>query len=324
MESINKFTRSVAQNLTPWALYKHWISPPQASNLKCEDKSVLITGGTAGIGKETVKIIAENGCRDITMLSRNGEKANVVLSDLEKLYGKNGPNTNYKFQKLDLSSIENCKKVGAEMANKKFDVVIANAGWFPKNKNLTDEGYESCFAINHLGHYTLVLTLLNNLKKNGFDLPRRIVILSSTAHLRSTKILQDYNYEKTPWDFKDAYSNAKFCNQLFARLLSEKLQVSGETNTLVNSVHPGVVATELFDDIKVPENFQKILFRKTRDGAQTTVQVGFSEDIGNQTGFYFENCVNSEGNATSFVKDKKNQEEMWEQAKKITGVDLEI
>jgi len=320
---------------TPWAIYNHWISPPIADNLNCTDKKVIITGGSTGIGAETCKILAANGCRDITILSRSEEKAENLIDECKSIFRDHFDRAhdldknlklNYNFQKLDLSSIKDCKNISKSLSS--CDVLINNAGTWPKMQKFTEEGHEFGFAVNHLGHFALTVSYLNNLKLNSIKYPERIIILSSTAHLRTHAEgieFDDMSYKNRGFNSARSYSQNKLCNMLFAKELAKKVPQTNNnsSNTIVNAVHPGVVATELFQDIGLPKFISNLFMRSAYHGAMTTIYCGFSEDDDAKvSGKFFENCCQSEGNVNQAGNDVGLMQKLWDLSVRETGVDL--
>lgn len=201
---------------------------------KMTNKIVLITGGNTGIGKETALDLANRGatvyiaCRD----QKRGESARLEI--IEKTGNKNVFNRN-----LDLASFDSIKSFATDFTKevKKLDVLINNAGCVGISK-LTAENFEMCFGVNHLGHFLLTNLLLETVKKAS---PSRIVVVSSRAHLRAT--INKENLNSKNLSSMTAYGQSKLANILFSNYLSNKLRGTG---VVVNSLHPGVVDTEIF------------------------------------------------------------------------------
>lgn len=335
----------LSQYFSPYSFHRHFISSPQAKNLICRHKKVLITGGTVGIGKETCKILAENGCSDITILARNEENARQTIYEMKiaiKNYIKEKnltepPNINFKFNRLDLGSISDCKNTATLLAqeSKNYDVLIANAGYWPRKLQYTKDGFESGFATCHLGHFALFCTYLNELKNLNKNLPDRMVILSSTAHLRHLKLnFQDLNFKNgRKFDYIEAYSQSKLANMLFAKKLAKILQNSTYKNASTcktYSVHPGVVQTLLFEELEVfkvlPDSLLSLLLRNSRDGAQTTLFCGFSSDpeAQNLSGKYYANCRESENHVNIAGNDSLQMDKLWEVSENMCDLQLNL
>jgi len=128
---------NILQQITPWAVYRHFIYPLKARNLNVS-KKVLITGGNAGIGRETLIQMMNNAKKDdkieITICARNGVTINetiIKLSAIAKSKGIKPQNAKFFYEKLDLSSKNDCIRLAKKLKNRSFDVWINNAGLIP-------------------------------------------------------------------------------------------------------------------------------------------------------------------------------------------------
>jgi len=308
--------------LNPATFFHHFISPPQAKNLEIRNKSVLITGGNSGIGYETVKELAKSGASKIVIASRDVVKSEKVIEELKSLTALK--KFCFEFEKLDLGSQKNCKELAEKIAKEhKFDVIIANSGVISNYLKETEDGYEFHMGVNHFGHHTFLLTYLNNIQKT--DRPSRLVVLSSTAQYSSKpeKIVQDSRFanlrKTTPMT---QYGQSKLANLLFTRVLAEKCP-----EMQVNAVHPGVVQSNLwYDRSKFQQAIfrvvNKLFFRKTKDGAQTMLHVGFSGDV-NESGSFWANCENQDRYCIEHSRDMQYARDFWDFTVKETGVDLQ-
>ncbi|XP_060558277.1 retinol dehydrogenase 12-like isoform X2 [Ruditapes philippinarum] len=251
-------------------------------------KTVLITGANTGIGKETAKDLASRGAR-VLLACRDITKAERAAEDIRKSTG----NKDVVVYILDLCSLKSVRQCADDVIKKeaRLDVLINNAGvmWTPYWK--TKDGFEMQFGTNHLGHFLFTNLLLDLLKKSA---PSRIINVSSLAHERGTINFDDLNSEKSYSPAK-AYSQSKLANVLFTRELSKRLQGTGVT---ANSLHPGVIKTELgrYRDTTL---WRRILFvpvilfvfKTPIQGAQTTIHCAVSKDLTDVSGKYFSDCV---------------------------------
>ena len=139
---------------------------------------------------------------------------------------------------LYLSLCLTCLIFRFKSEQQKLDILINNAGVMRCPRTLTKEGIEQQLGVNHMGHFLLTNLLLDHIKAAA---PSRIVIVSSIAHTRGKIKIDDLNSEKN-YDKADAYAQSKLANVLFANELAKRLAGTGVT---VNSLHPGIVDTEL-------------------------------------------------------------------------------
>lgn len=169
----------------------------------------------------------------------------------------------------------------------------------------TVEGFEMQIGVNHMGHFLLTNLLLDTLKASA---PSRIVVVSSKAHLWGKIRKNDLNSEKSYNKYK-AYFQSKLANVLFTRELSKRLEGSGVT---VNSLHPGVVQTELtrYQPIASRLMYPMYIFMKNpKSGAQTQLMVALDPDLDKVSGKYFDNCTITE--ESTAAKDDEMAKWLW-------------
>lgn len=268
-------------------------------------KTVLITGGTAGIGKVTATTLAQQNYH-VVIVGRNAEKTAAVVEEIKT--NTNNPNIEYLLG--DLSIMEDARKIGREF-NEKFEhlhILINNAGGVYQKRELTDEGYEKTFATNHLSHFILTNLLLDKIKKSA---PARIINVSSMSHYQGRWNPEDIHLEKkyfVMW----AYSNSKLYNVLFTKYLAELLKNDGVT---VNALHPGVVKTKIGGKNTQwwgAAAWNLLTFFKgisEEEGAKTSLYLATSPEVENITGKYFDKCKEKEPSA--IANDRKAAEELW-------------
>ncbi|RUS85486.1 hypothetical protein EGW08_006762 [Elysia chlorotica] len=256
-------------------------------------KTVIVTGGNSGIGKETARELARRGGR-IIMGCRDIDKCELVRKEIIV----ETANRNIECRKLDLASLGSirafCKSINA--SEKHIDILINNAGVMMCPKQLTEDGFELQLGVNHLGHFLLTYLLMDKLKSSA---PSRIIIVSSRIHTQGSMNFSDLNSAKN-YNKVDAYAQSKLANLLHQKELVKHLEGS---NVTVNSLHPGVVATELgrhlpwsnsyFSSILLkPLKF--ILMKTPVQGAQTTLYLALDPSLENVTGKYFSDCKETE------------------------------
>ncbi|WP_254411155.1 SDR family NAD(P)-dependent oxidoreductase [Dyadobacter diqingensis] len=199
-------------------------------------KTVLITGGNTGIGKQIALTFAKNNFH-VIITSRdasNGEDAAREIIDATK-------NKNVSCIQGDLSSIKGCyalvEKVKSEISS--LQVLINNAGVTMMEKVINEDGFELTFMVNYLAPYILSTGLTPLLKQNNNG---RIINVNTSARMQGMGKL---NIETTPFgsDFKPGwtYNNTKLANAMMTVTLAEQLLDSGIT---VNALYPGLYKTK--------------------------------------------------------------------------------
>ena len=277
------------------------------------NKNILITGATSGIGRSTAIALSSMGAR-VTFIARNKDKAEVLLKELNC-------NTENKAAYIiaDLSSQDEVKSAAKEYLNMNIslDILINNAGLINLKRRETVDGFEETFAVNHLAYFSLTNILIDKIKESK---SARIINISSGAHQFVSRMnFDDLQSEKNYKPFK-VYSYSKLANILFTRKLSEVLK---NDNITVNCLHPGVVATGLAsqNDSKI----QKLLFklskpfmRSSNKGAETSIYLSSSDEVSDVSGKYFYNSKISK--ISSGASNKEDAEKLWEISMELTGL----
>ncbi|CAG2106076.1 unnamed protein product, partial [Medioppia subpectinata] len=251
---------------------------------------VVVTGGNTGIGKETAYQLTLRdakvyiGCRD----QKRGEAA---VKDILSL----NPKANIKLLSLDLSSLKSVRKCVEELSGleTKVDILINNAGIAGCPEWKTEDGFEMQFGTNHLGHFLFTLHLIPLLRKAPAG---RIVTVSSDIHEFGTIHLENINLRNGTYNPIYAYAQSKLANVLFSRELAKRLR---HLNINTYSVHPGVINTELDRHMRpdgakregVSGWFRRNLNLTVFMGSQTTLYCALDDDIADETGYYYEDCV---------------------------------
>jgi len=267
------------------------------------NKTILITGSTDGIGKQTAYELAERGAT-VLIHGRGREKGERTVDELIKKTG----NKKIFLHIADLSSQYQIRKLARDINQKysRLDVLINNAAVYMKKRELTEDKIEMTFAVNHLAPFLLTFLLIELLKKST---PSRIINVSSVSHQRGNVDFDNLQGEKR-FDAYDSYSISKLGILLFTYELAEKLKDTGVT---VNALHPGVIATKLLS----------MAFNLNGDspieGASTPVYLASSEDLKDVTGKYFVKKEESSSSRLSY--DAGMQRHFWQICEKLCGID---
>lgn len=242
------------------------------------------------------------GCRDIDKCELARKEIIVETA-----------NRSIECRKLDLASLGSirafCKTINA--TEKHIDILINNAGVMMCPKQLTEDGFELQLGVNHLGHFLLTYLLLDKLISSA---PSRIIIVSARIHTQGLINFSDLNSAKD-YGKLDAYAQSKLANLLHQRELVKHLE---GTKVTVNSLHPGVVATELgrhlpwqisslSSTVLAPIKF--LLMKTPIQGAQTTLRLALDPSLENVTGKYFCDC--KEINPAPIALDDAAAKRLW-------------
>ncbi|KAG6455716.1 retinol dehydrogenase 14 [Manduca sexta] len=287
---------------------------------RMDGKTVIVTGCTSGIGKETALELAERGAK-VIMACRNLEAAKKIKDEIIDIT----KNEKVFVKKLDLSSFASIREF-AEDINKtenKLDVLIHNAGYaetFKKNKTVDD--LEMTMQTNHYGPFLLTHLLIDLLKKSA---PSRVVIVASSLYRIYSFKLNNPNPVNTMPGF--LYYASKEANILFTRELARRLEGTGVT---ANCLHPGLIDTGIWRSVPAPLSWGlagiiKSFFKTPKQGCQTTVMLAVDEKLEKVSGKYFSDC--SESSISRSVSDMSRARQLWEISEKmvhLTETDAKI
>jgi NAD(P)-dependent dehydrogenase (short-subunit alcohol dehydrogenase family) len=236
-----------------WRTYKHYKSTfrfftpsTKMPVLKCEEsllksnlvgKTIVVTGGNAGIGLETVKQLAKQGAT-VVFTSRNMTVGTAIADQINAGLTLGNKVEAMQLNLVDLNSVKSFA-ASFQQKYKQLHVLVNNAGVMnlPKLEK-TKEGVEVQFATNHLGHFLLTNLLLDVLKASQ---PSRIICVSSCYHYfamgkKGYIDFDDLSFGKRKYDGWTAYAQSKLANVLHARELAKRLEGTGVTAV---SLHPG-------------------------------------------------------------------------------------
>uniref|UniRef100_A0A4W4G0H2 Uncharacterized protein n=1 Tax=Electrophorus electricus TaxID=8005 RepID=A0A4W4G0H2_ELEEL len=198
-------------------LLKKWIAGGGCySSVRLDGRTVIITGANTGIGKETACDMAKRGAR-VVMACRDFIKAEKAAAEIQRSTG----NVNVVVRQLDLASLISVRKFVHEFitTEDRLDILINNAGVMMCPHSLTEDGFETQFAVNHLGHFLLTLLLLDVLKRSA---PSRVINVSSIAHKGGKIHFDDLNFNQKPYNALVSYRQSKLANVLFTQELSRR------------------------------------------------------------------------------------------------------
>ena len=199
-------------------------------------KRILVTGVSAGLGVETARTLVAHGA-DVVGAARDLEKARRATLEVSKAATETG--ASFELVELDLANLKSvCAAADKLVADGRlFDVIIANAGVMATPLGKTEDGFETQFGTNHLGHFVFVNRIAKLIKDGG-----RLVNLSSAGHRFSNVDLNDPNFETTQYEPFVAYGRSKTANILFAVAFDQRHR---ERGVRAAAVHPGGILTEL-------------------------------------------------------------------------------
>ncbi|PYI03223.1 short chain dehydrogenase [Aspergillus sclerotiicarbonarius CBS 121057] len=204
---------------------------------------IIVTGGNAGLGYETIRQLSEHNPARIYLAARSRTKAEQAITELNQA---NPQSTDIRFLHLDLASFDSVKAAAADFLRQesRLDILINNAGIMMTPEGITKDGYEIQFGTNVLGPALFTQLLLPTLRiTTALNNQTRMVMLSSAAHSRAPNDVYKFDELRTTAPHRhttDRYTTSKLANLHYAQALATR-----ERDVKIIPVHPGMVATNL-------------------------------------------------------------------------------
>jgi NAD(P)-dependent dehydrogenase (short-subunit alcohol dehydrogenase family) len=272
-------------------------------------KIAVVTGTTHGIGRVTSRELTRAGYA-VVMLCRDLRGATQLCDELTALV----PAAELHAVHCDLASLESVRRCAATVRREfgSIALLINNAGMVSTFQRRSPDGFELCFATNHLGPFLLTRLLLDRMAPGG-----RIVNVASWVHYHARLDLASVEAPAARYRPRQAYAQSKLANVMFSFALARRLAGYDVT---VNCLHPGVVATHLLP------RWLRAFYRLTRRpmidaerGAQTSLYLALSEEVASLTGRYFDEHQREQP-ASPLARDVLQQERLWEASERWAGL----
>ncbi|MDE0406534.1 MAG: SDR family oxidoreductase [Alphaproteobacteria bacterium] len=278
-----------------------------------QGKTVLVTGGTAGIGLVTARALAGKGAA-VTIVGRNPQRGEQAARAIRAEV----PGAEVRFERADLSLLDENRRLArivAESADR-LDVLVNNAGAIFSRRQVTADGLEATFALNHMSYFLLTNLLLNRLRAAEAG---RIVVVASIAHRRAELDFDDLQCERR-YSVRTAYSRSKLANIMFAYALARRLEGSPIT---VNALHPGLVASRFGSNNGwLFRNAVRLGFRLggaigVEEGAELNIRLASDPALADVSGRYFSGGKEARSSAASLSVE--DQERLWAASEAIAA-----
>lgn len=284
-------------------------------------KTLLITGANTGLGFEAAKVLAGKGAR-VLIGCRSKDKAEQARKNILADH----PNADVVIVELDLGSLTSVKKAAAAVAREpRLDLLINNAGIMIPPYELTRDGFESQFGVNHLGPFALTGLLLDKLRGTP---GARVVNTASIAHKRGKIYFDDINAEQG-YNAMMRYAQSKIANLYFTYELQRRLEAAGDSLISV-AAHPGIADTELLRYIPKPLTavapLVRLCFNTQAQGAWPTLCAATLEGV--KGGDYYgpSRLRETSGPAIKVRSNRRSHDrevarKLWDLSIEMTGVD---
>jgi NAD(P)-dependent dehydrogenase (short-subunit alcohol dehydrogenase family) len=276
-------------------------------------KTCLVTGATSGIGAVTARELARLGA-NVVLVGRSRARCEAAADDVRQVAGE----SHVDWLVADLSSRSEVRTLAARVHEgyPRLDVLVNNAGGMFQPRRESADGIEMTWALNHLAYFALTVLLRDLLRASA---PARVVNVSSMAHRMAGPIdFDDVEGRKFYRPFR-AYARSKLANILFTRELARRLDGTGVT---ANALHPGFVATNIFQGrgyfYRVQHLAAKAFGISPEKGARTTIYLASSPEVEGVTGRYFIKCRPAEPSKAAL--DDAAALRLWELSEAMTGL----
>jgi retinol dehydrogenase 14 len=275
-------------------------------------KTVLITGGTSGIGKAAAVALAAMGA-NVVIVGRNQERGEVAVEEIRA----RSHNESVELLLADLSVQSEVRGLAQEFQERhdRIDVLVNNAGLVQSKRTESPDGIETTLAINHLAPFLLTNLLLERLEESA---PSRVITVSSEAQRWGKMDFEDLQSRRKYRGFP-VYGMTKLANIMFTYELAERLNGTGVSATCL---HPGSVGTNFGQNNRGPmalffRTFKPFM-RSAEQGADTLVWLASSPEVDGVSGKYFSDRKEIE--ARKLAYDLTSRRRLWEISEELTGL----
>jgi len=294
-------------------------------------KFVIVTGGSSGIGIETVRALASAGAT-VLVAVRDLEKSKPIVEEIKKSTGNN----KVELLKCDLASLKSVKEAAAALQHRDqpINILLLNAAIMAiPEREVTEDGFEVNFGVNFLANALLTSELTPLLLRGA---PSRVIAVSSCGHLRNDVYWDDIQLNSNYTKF-GAYASSKSAIIHFMNEFNRRYHEKGAYGL---SVHPGGIMTGLQKHMSLEEKKSlgwidkdgnpNPLFKTVEEGASTSVWAATSSELHGKGGLYLENCSISvpatEGNFTvghgPHIYNEESEKRIWQVAEELLGKKL--
>jgi retinol dehydrogenase-13 len=297
------------------AMIRNNMSDPIICTDDFDNKLVVITGATSGIGYHAARKYASHGA-NLLCLNRNLQKSEALCHEIQNEFG-----VNCKYKIADLSNLQDIHRVAEDLLtlDTPIDVLIHNAGIYLTKRELTPDRLEKVFVVQYLSSFILNLVLMEKLKSQG---KARIIMVNSEGHRFAAwgLRLDDLNWEKRRYSGLKSYGSAKIAQLLSMIVFDEHFQNTGVN---INAMHPGAVKTDSGQENGpvyrwFKRNFIDKTLKSPEISAEALYYLGVSKDMEAVSGKFF-NLTTQEEPAPPAL-DKEVAYELWEKSLELGGL----
>lgn len=268
----------------------------------------LITGATSGIGEITARELARQGMH-VVIVGRSAARASATAERIKQATGRD-----VETIIADLSAQAGVRQAAETFRNRhqQLNVLVNNAGAFFASRQVSADGIEMTWALNHLSYFLLTTLLLEPLRAGA---PARIVNVASDAHRGGTIAWDDIQFDRA-YNGWAAYAQSKLANILFSNELARRLEGSGVTS---NALHPGFVATRFGTNngpvMRMVMSITQLFAITPEQGAQTSIHLATAGEVAAVSGKYF--AKSRETTPAPQAQDPAAAARLWELSERL-------
>ncbi len=279
-----------------------------------DNQTVLVTGGSSGIGMATAAALAERGAR-VTITSRHANRGESAANAIAATTGKS-----VDVALVDLANLDSVRDFGIRFReeHEQIDELVNNAGNVFGSRRETEDGYEMTFGTNHLGPFLLTSLLQGSFGNMG---PTRVINVSSVAHTYAKEeiLFDDLEWKNRRYKMMDVYGHSKLANILHASGINHRTG----PDVQAYAVHPGVVGTTFGGRggskvVRLATKFGKRWMRTPDEGADTIVWLATEPEIDTSEGIYFSDRKIEK--TTRFARDDEQAARLWQVSETLVGL----
>lgn len=275
---------------------------------------MLLTGGNSGIGKASATALAAAGAQ-VVITSRDRARGERAVVEIRRDSGS----MTVGVADLDLARLDSVRAFAEGFLGRtdRLDVLVLNAGIYSAQRQVTEDGFELMFQVNHLAHFLLTRLLLDRLLASA---PARVVVVASSSHRQAGPLDFDDLQSEHRFAGLKTYAQTKLCNVLFARELARRLDGTGVT---ANALHPGTVRSgwgmegDSSGLLRLGLTLARPFFTSPRRAARTTVHLALSPEVAGSTGGYW--WRSRQGRPGSNVTDEAARR-LWDVSERLLGL----
>ena len=297
------------------AMIRNNRSDPGICTEDFNNKLVIITGATSGIGYYTARKYASHGA-NLLCINRNLQKSEALCLEIKNEFG-----VNCEDKIADLSNLQEIHRVAEELSklDRPIDILIHNAGIYLTKRELTSDGLEKVLVIQYLSSFILNFILMAKLKSQE---KARIIMVNSEGHRFAAwgLKLDDLNWEKRRYSGLRSYGSAKTAQLLSMIIFNEHFKNTGVS---IIAMHPGAVKTDSGQENGpvyrwFKRNFIDKTLKSPEVSAEALYYLGVSKDVESVSGKFF-NLTTVEEPAPPAL-DKEVAYELWEKSLELSGL----